>query len=542
MKKREQEFKQIFISETTEEFDRITALVVELEQNPSKTSIINEIFRLLHNLKANAKAMGFEAISDTAHKLETIFSHLREGNLTFKDAIVDFIYRGIDYMGYMINNLDVENAQKMDHKILQELEKISLNKVDELSLEGTRYYNAQQVTLLDTVNIPLRRLDDMLNLVGELIIERDQLIAFANSTNNSIAKNIGSKLSRIADEIQQNVMSSRLVSVVALFNKFPRIVRDIAVSENKQVDLDLSGHDTKVDRNILGIITDTLLHLVRNAITHGIETPRERKKLNKEPTGKLSISANSEKGHIKIVIEDDGRGIDLERLKKKAVERNILSQKSADNLSDHQAYMLIFNAGLSLAEKVTEFSGRGVGLDIVKNVLDSIGGDIKVKSTKGVGTSFYLSLPISIAVKSALIFKVRNSYFAMPLLNIDYVVNLKNNQIHELDGHLIMNINNETTPLVYLHDFLFESGNGQIGKTNIQRSNLDVILLSYSNKRFGLIIDDLVKQQEIVIKPLQQPVNQHELFSGITVLGSGEVCFVLDISTIVKYIELEDVV
>ena len=542
MKDREQEYRQIFISETTEEFDKISSQIVKLEQNPGKASIIQEIFRLLHNLKANAKAMGYNTLSDTAHKLESIFNQLREGNLSFKGTIVDYIYKGIDYMGHLIKNLDEESSQTPDEGIFQELDKISSNKLDELSKEGARYYSAQQLTLTDSVNIPLRRLDDLLNLVGELIIERDQLLAYANTVNSQVVKNIGSKLHRIADEIQQNVMAARLVSVVALFNKFPRIVRDISVSEHKQVELKLSGHDTKVDRNILSIITDTILHLIRNAVTHGIEPPEEREKAGKNPTGILSIIANSEKGHINFIIKDDGRGIDVERLKKKAVERKVLSEKAAANLGERQAFMLIFQSGLSLADKVTEFSGRGVGLDIVKNVIDSIGGNIKVISKRNVGTEFHLSLPISIAVKTALVFKVRNSHFALPLLNIDSVVNLKNHQIHELDGNLVTNMGGETVSLIYLNDFLFESSNILIGKANIQRKNIDVILLSYGNRKLGLIIDQLVRQQEIVIKPLQHPVSQHELFSGITVLGSGDVCFVLDISTIVKYVELEDMI
>lgn len=541
MKDREQEYRQIFITETIEEFDRISSLLVDLEQNPADKTSVNEIFRLLHNLKANAKAMGFNTMSDTAHKLENIFNQVREGNITFKGTIVDYLFRGIDYIGYLIKNIDNPNAQKPDNRILQELDKISSNRYEDLINEAPRYYNAQQLNLTDTVTIPLRRLDDLLNLVGELLIERDQLIAYANTMNNMLIKNIGSRLNRIANDIQQNVMAARLVSIVALFNKFPRIVRDISVSEKKKVALKVSGHDTKVDRNILGIITDTILHLVRNAITHGIETPNERKKLGKPEEGTLSIIANSEKGHINIQIRDDGRGIDIEKLKQKAVERNVITEKIAQNLSERQALMLIFNSGLSLADKITEFSGRGVGLDIVKNVLDSIGGDIKVESERNKGTSFFLSLPISIAVKTALIFKVRESYFAMPLLNIDSVINLKNDQIHELDGNLVMNYRGETVSLVYLNDFLFESSEISIGKTNIQRSDMDVILLTYGNRKFGLIIDDLVRQQEIVIKPLQQPVSQHDLFSGITVLGSGEVCFVIDISTIVKYIELEEV-
>jgi two-component system chemotaxis sensor kinase CheA len=542
MKNREQEYKQIFITETTEEFDRIGTLIVDLEKDPDKKPVINEIFRLLHNLKANAKAMGFNTLSETAHKMETIFNQLRDGNLTFKGTIINFIYKGIDYIGYLIKNLDDPKAQEADPRILNELEMISSNKIDELSSEGVKASGSQQLTITDSVSIPLRRLDDLLNLVGELIIEREQLVGLANTTNNDVLKNIGSRLHRIADEIQQNVMAARLVSVVALFNKFPRIVRDIAVSENKKVDLKLSGHETKVDRNILSIITDTILHLIRNAISHGIEAPEERVKLGKHPEGTLTIIASSEKGHINLIIKDDGRGIDTKKLRQKAIEKNIISEKAAENISERQVLTLIFHPGLSLAEKITEFSGRGVGLDIVKNVIDSIGGDVKIFSEVNKGTSFQLSLPISIAVKNSLLFKVRNSNFALPLLNIDSVVNLKNNQIHELDGNLVMTFKGETVSLIYLNDFLFESSSILVGKANIQRDNIDVILLTYGNRKFGLIIDELIRQQEVVIKPLQGPVSQHDLFSGITVLGSGEVCFVLDISTIVKYIELEDVI
>ncbi|MGK7390908.1 MAG: chemotaxis protein CheA [Candidatus Cyclobacteriaceae bacterium M2_1C_046] len=541
MKGREQEYKQIFISETNQQYDKVVTLLVQMEKDPGNKKHVHEIFRMLHNLKANAKAMEHETLSETAHKLENIFSQLREDAFNFEGLIVDFIYKAIDYLGYLIKNVDNANSQKPDEGILRELDLIASNQWNLLSENSTRNYSANRLSLSDSVNIPLRKLDDLLNLIGELIIERDQLINFAENLESKFLKDTGSRLHRIANEMQQNVMAARLVSVESLFNKFPRIVRDVAVSEKKKVDLQISGYDTKVDRNILSVITDTMVHLIRNAVSHGIETPEERKKLKKDTEGKLNIIASSEKGQINIIISDDGRGININELKGKVVKKGILSEKSADNLSDRQALMLIFHSGFSMAEQVTEYSGRGVGLDVVKNFIDSIGGDIKVQSKVNKGTTFTLSLPISIAVKTALLFKVRTSFFALPLLNIDSVVNLRNEQIHEVDGNLVVDMKDETIPLIYLNDFLFEKKERAVGKLHIQRYNMDVILLTYGNRKFGLIVDDLVTQQEIVIKPLQQPLRHHELFSGMTLLGSGEVCFILDISSVVKLVELEDI-
>lgn len=541
MKDREHEYRQIFISETNEQYDKIVTLLVELEKNSSHKENIHEIFRMLHNLKANTKAMEYHTLSETAHKLENIFSQLRDNTIIFQGVIVDKIYRAVDYLGYLIKNFDDVNSQKPDEDIYKELDLIASNQLELLSDNSNRNYNAHRLSLSDTVNIPLKKLDDLLNLVGELVRERDQILNFAENIESKFLKDSGSRLNRIADEMQQNVMSSRLVSVESLFNKFPRIVRDVSVSEKKKVDLQMSGYDTKADRNILSIITDTMLHLIRNAVSHGIETPEKRKALNKDPEGKVRIMANSEKGQINIIISDDGRGIDIAALKNKSVEKNIISEKTAENLSEGQALMLIFHYGFSMAEEVTEYSGRGVGLDVVKNIIDSIGGDIKIRSEINKGTTFTLSLPISIAVKTALLFKVRETFFALPLLNIDSVVNLRNEQIHELDGNFVVDIRGETVPLIYLNDFLFEQET-IIGKTNIQRYNLDIILLSYGNRKLGLIVDELVTQQEIVIKPLQQPLKHHDLFSGMTLFGSGEVCFILDIPSLVRLVELEDII
>ena len=539
MKSREQEYKEIFIAEALEYFDALNRHISDLERKPQDDKILAEIFRLLHNLKANAKAIGYLNISDLSHKLETAFSLIRNKELHFSDEVVMVLFDGVDLLGEQINNIDNVNYGEPDPVLLRNLDIIVDNLSDntiELA-KVQKYHTSKNLSLSELVYIQIKKLDHMLNLVGELVIDRDRIISISREIENEDLKNVSSHLHRITEDLQYSIMDARLVGIGTLFNKFPRIVRDVATAEKKEVNLELSGHDIQIDRNILQIITDSLLHLVRNAITHGIEKPESRIKKNKPAAGNLILAARNDRENVVIELSDDGKGIDLKQVRRAIAERSLLPASSVDSLSDTDALSYLFEPGFSLAKEVTEFSGRGVGLDVVKNAVDSIGGRIRIDSKKGEGTTFILQLPTSIAVKGALLFEVDGIFYAIPLIHTEQVIALDVDELHEVGGVMIADVQGETVTVVYLHELLnAEEKYLNLGdKSRLTGNVQNIIVVSYNNRKLGLIVDKLYRQQDIVVKPLNKPLDKVDLYGGLTLLGTGKVCLVLDVPALTRY-------
>ena len=539
MKSREQEYKEIFIAEALEYFDALNRLISDLEKNPKDDQILAEIFRYLHNLKANAKAIGYLEISDLAHKLETAFELVRNRELAFSNEVATVLFNGIDLLGEQITNVDNENYRISDSTLIRNLEVIIDTAADKNNLEISKSQknSSRQITLSDLIYIQIKKLDHLLNLVGELIIDRDRIISISKELDNNDLKSVSSHLYRITEELQFSVMDARLVNVGSLFNKFPRIVRDIAQTEQKEIQLQIIGQDIQIDRNILQIMTDSLLHLVRNAISHGIEKPDDRIKLNKPEQGTVTLSAQSDRDNVIIRLSDDGRGIDLDAVKGAIITRKFLPADVVDDLRDMDVLSYLFEPGFSMAKEITEVSGRGVGLDVVKNAIDTIGGRIQVQSEKGIGTTFALHLPTSIAVKGALLFEVEENYYAIPLMHTDSVIAIDKQELHEVGEVLVASVKGETVPVIYLKEFLNnEPGTMELGNKSKLIGNVqNIIIVIYNNRRLGLIVDKLYRQQDIVIKPLNKPVDTIEIYGGVTLLGTGKVCLVLDVPAITRF-------
>lgn len=538
MKSREQEYKEIFVAEALEYYDALNRHISDLEKSPKDEQLLAEIFRLLHNLKANAKAIGYETISEVSHKLETAFGLIRNKELSFSDEVVTVLFDGIDMLGEMITNIDNPKAAEPSPALLRNLD-IIVSSVSDNGAELSRvqkYYTSKNLSLSDLIYIQIKKLDHLMNLVGELIIDRDRIISISKELDNDDLKAVSSHLYRITEELQFSVMDARLVSVGTLFNKFPRIVRDVAVAEKKEINLEIVGQDIQIDRNILQIITDSLLHLMRNAISHGIEKAEVRKKLKKPEQGNITMSAQSDRDTVILRLTDDGKGIDQDEVRKAIVQRGFLTADAAAELGEADVLSYLFEPGFSLAKEITEVSGRGVGLDVVKNAIDSIGGRIRVDSTKGKGTTFSLYLPTSIAVKGALLCQVEENDYAIPLMHTDSVVALPSEELHEVGDLLVADIKGETITIVYLRE-LFNSELHQYSgrKSKLMGDVQNIIIVTYNNRKLGLIVDRLLRQQDIVIKALSKPVNAIEIYAGVTLLGSGRVCLVLDVAAITRY-------
>lgn len=535
MKSREQEYREIFMAEALEYYDAMSQHISELERNPQDEPALNELFRLMHNLKSNARAMGYAQIGEVAHHMETIFGLIRSKEKEFSGSLVTVLFTGVDTLGAMIRAVGEEAPMPDAASLLDNLDRLVQG--EEPILEGSAADEDanRKLELSDLVYIQIKKLDHLLNLVGELIIDRDRILTLSQEIGNPALQSTASHLFRITDELQYSVMDARLVNVGSLLNKFPRVVRDVATAEQKQVELTLSGQDIQIDRNILQIITDALLHLVRNAVGHGLETPQERLKAGKSSVGQLVLSAQTERDDVLIQVTDDGRGIDVESVRRKAVERGLVSKEAAKHLNAAAVRAFLFEPGFSMATEVTEISGRGVGLDVVKLAIDSLGGQLRVDSELGKGTTFTLVLPTSIAVKGALLFELDERSYAIPLMHTDSVVSLQPEQLHVVGGLLMAEVQGDNTPIVSLRRLL-QNGEGPLPPAT--RAELegrqDVIIVNYNNRKLGLVVDRFLRQQDIVIKPMSKPLDTIELFGGVTLLGSGQVCLVLDVPALTR--------
>ncbi|WKN41383.1 chemotaxis protein CheA [Tunicatimonas pelagia] len=399
-----------------------------------------------------------------------------------------------------------------------------------------------KIVFSDLVQVPVRKLDNLLNLVGELIIERDRIIA---SHAELTGANEYSRLNRISSDLQYSVMDVRLVQVGFLFNKFHRVVRDAATSEKKEVTLKLEGTDTEIDRNILQIISDSLIHLVRNCIAHGIEQPDARKQLGKEPQGTVTLKASNENDGVVIEIIDDGSGVNVEKVRERGIERGLISSEQAATMSDEEITMLIFEPGFSTNEQINAISGRGVGMDVVKKALDSVSGKVIVHSKAGEGTCIRLSLPSSMAVKGTLLFEANQTEYAIPLPYTEAVVSLYRAEVHKVGRGLAFTYQGKTVSLVFLKDILsLPPGVSAPQPEDLRQSweqlhdesQLEIIVVSGGNHTIGLVVDKLLQRKEIVEKPLNQPVDQVQFISGVTILGNGNVCLVLHVPAIISFI------
>lgn len=427
-----------------------------------------------------------------------------------------------------------------DKKDTNEVSEIDAQLVIEDEEEEEDDEDEPKIVFSDLVQVPVRKLDSLMNLVGELIIERDSLVS--ENAQHGFNSNMFARLQRITSDLQYGVMDVRLIQIGFLFNKFHRIIRDVAAIENKKVDLLLEGTEIEIDRNILKIMSDSLIHLIRNSVSHGIEKPNERKKKGKPERGTVTLKARNEKDTVIIEISDDGNGIDHKAIAAKAIKMGIVSEEYVKFATKDELIMLIFEPGFSNADKITEVSGRGVGMDVVKKATESIGGNLKVSTDIGVGSTISLALPSSMAVKGALLFELNNQEYAVALSYTEAVISFTKADIHKVSNGLMASYLGKTISVIFLND-LYEIRNldDLSDETSLHKTfdaisedqKLDVLVASYANKYVGFVVDKLLQQKEIVEKTLEPPLNEIDLVSGATILGNGNVCLVLDIANII---------
>lgn len=377
-----------------------------------------------------------------------------------------------------------------------------------------------------TVRVDINRLDNLMNLVSELIIVKTRLEDIEIGSKNQNANDAIEYLETITTNLHDAVMKVRMVPIERVFNRFPRMIRDLSKSLDKEVDLVMSGEETEVDRTVIDEIGDPLIHLLRNSLDHGIEKPDVRAKLNKSAVGTLKLLAYPDGNNVVIEVADDGSGLDIEKIKKKAIEKELVTQEKLEAMDEKDIASLVLMPGFSTADKISDISGRGVGLDVVKTKIESLGGIIEIETERNVGSKFIIRLPLTLAIIQALLIMIGNEKYAIPLNNIKEITNIEKDKIRSVEGRDIVLYRGKTLPLVDLGDVL------EVSERNKDKKDINVIVVKKGERDLGIIVDDLIGQQEIVIKSLGKYLKGINFVAGATILGNGSVALIIDTNSL----------
>ncbi|HBO0099609.1 chemotaxis protein CheA [Pseudomonas aeruginosa] len=379
-----------------------------------------------------------------------------------------------------------------------------------------------------TVRVDTARLDEIMNMVGELVLVRNRLVRLGlNSGDEAMAKAVAN-LDVVTGDLQMSVMKTRMQPIKKVFNRFPRLVRDLARNMKKEINLELVGEETDLDKNLVEALADPLVHLVRNAVDHGIESPEEREAAGKPRVGQVVLSAEQEGDHILLMITDDGKGMDAEVLRNKAVEKGLLERDAADRLTDLECYNLIFAPGFSTKTEISDVSGRGVGMDVVKTKISQLNGTVNVFSQKGSGSKIVIKVPLTLAIMPTLMVMLGSQAFAFPLVNVNEIFHLDLSRTNVVDGQEVVIVRDKALPLFYLKRWLVPSA------AHEEQGEGHVVILSVGTQRIGFVVDQLVGQEEVVIKPLGKMLQGTPGMAGATITGDGRIALILDVPSMLK--------
>nr|WP_136249934.1 chemotaxis protein CheA [Ningiella ruwaisensis] len=379
-----------------------------------------------------------------------------------------------------------------------------------------------------TVRVDTKRLDQIMNMVGELVLVRNRLLSLGiNVADESMTKAIAN-LDVVTGDLQGAVMKTRMQPIKKVFGRFPRVVRDLARTLKKEITLVLEGEETDLDKNLVEALADPLVHLVRNSVDHGIEMPDEREAAGKPRMGTVRLAASQEGDHILLTIADDGKGMDAEKLKEIAIKRGVLDADSAARMSDVEAFNLIFAPGFSTKTEISDISGRGVGMDVVKTKINQLNGSVNINSELGKGTTLEIKVPLTLAILPTLMIVVGQQTFALPLGSVNEIINMDLSKTNTVDGQLTMIVRSKAIPLFYLNDWL------NLGKPSKDRSQGHVVVVQIGTKQVGFVVDSLIGQEEVVIKPLDALLQGTAGMAGATITSDGGIALILDIPSLLK--------
>ena len=380
-----------------------------------------------------------------------------------------------------------------------------------------------------SVRVDTSRLDDIMNMVGELVLVRNRITRLGETSGDEELLKAVANLDLVTADLQLSVMKTRMQPIKKVFGRFPRVVRDIARNLKKEINLEMIGEETDLDKNLVEALADPLVHLVRNAVDHGIELPEERENAGKPRTGTVVLAASQEGDHILLSIEDDGKGMDPEKLRQIAVNKGLMDKEAAARLDDHECYNLIFAPGFSTKEEISDISGRGVGMDVVKTSITQLNGTVEIDSELGKGSRLSIKVPLTLAIMSTLMVKLEEQLFALPLVNVNEIFHLDLTKTNVVDGQLVILVRERSLPLFYLNRWLVKGQQGvELPETG------HVVVVHVGNQKVGFIVDELIGQEEVVIKPLGAMLHGISGLAGATITGDGGIAIILDVPGLIK--------
>ncbi len=562
-----------FLVESYENLDQLDRDLVRLEQDPACGPTLSSVFRTIHTIKGTCGFLGFGKLEGVAHVGESLLSRLRDGALRLRPDITTGLLNLVDAIREILANIETLGAEgEADYCVLiqtlihlqeappdlpqahdstanaQPENRKAAESTTETSADDREQPAANHESKLGsisdgTIRVDVCLLDTLMNRVGELVLARNQILQFTSGASDSALVGAAQRLNAITSELQEGVMKMRMQPIGNLWSKFPRIVRDLAVHCGKEVRIEMEGKDTELDKTIVESIKDPLTHVVRNAIDHGIESSTERRAAGKPAEGCLRLRAFHEGGQVNIEISDDGRGLNLPRIRQKAVERGLVTSEQSLRMSDREAAQLIFAPGFSTAAQVTNLSGRGVGMDVVKTNVERIGGAVDVHCQPGQGTTIKLKIPLTLAIIPALVITCGGDRFAIPQISLLELVRLEGDQVHRgierLHGAPVYRLRGQLLPIVYLRH---ELGLGHrsphapreepISRSEMATMNdavLNMVVLRADDQQFGLVVDSINDTEEIVVKPLSPQLKGIPVYAGATIMGDGKVALILDV-------------
>ncbi len=556
-----QELVQDFLVETNEIIENLDHDLVELESNQNDLELLNKIFRGAHTMKGSSSFLGFNKLAELTHHAEDILNKLRKGEMVVTREIMDTLLEFVDKTKQIISDIENGTDTTDSSSVIENLKLASEGKLTAIVKAAPAAQVPQtaqpaqapapqtkaaapkqeaakpthQATQVEqTIRVDVSRLDSLVNLVGELVLSRNMLSQIAGELENKFENEYLVEQLLVATnaigmnttELQLAIMKTRMIAIGKVFNKFPRVVRDIARDTGKEIELIISGEETELDKQVIESIGDPLLHMIRNSCDHGVETPEVRLSKGKPRMGTVNLSAYHEGNHVVIEIKDDGAGMDPDKLKRKAIEKGVITVDEAKNMDDKQAFSLIFKAGFSTAEKITNISGRGVGMDVVRTNIEKLNGIITIDSRINEGSTFYLKLPLTLAIIQALLVEVAGETFAIPLASVVETVRITNEEIHSFEGSEVLKLRDRVLSLIRLDE--------AFALDELEQDEIYVVVVALAEKQLGFIVDKLIGQEEIVIKSLGDYLGGNPGIAGATITGDGRVRLILDVAGVIE--------
>jgi two-component system, chemotaxis family, sensor kinase CheA len=548
-----------FLVESEELLQEMDRDMVALESSPHNQELLNRIFRAMHTIKGTSGFLGFEPLVRLGHCAEDVLNSLRHGEIQLSRRVVDALLAARDQLGRMLSDIHAGGLQAYDiGPLIAQLESAQVVNAPDptetvpfirdssahekfssepASSNRAIYARANPVQgFAQSMRVDVRKLDDLVDLIGELVLERNRLVRlsrdfcldpisgaeFKETLNQSTAR-----LNFITEELQVAGLRARMMPIDSVFKKFPRLVRDVARSLQKEVELLVSGEDTELDKTMVELVSDPLAHIVRNALDHGLETPDIRTAAGKARSGIIRLEARQEGDQIVILIEDDGAGMDPARITAKAVEKGLTTTDRIRGMNQKEIFEFIFLPGFSTAEKTSDLSGRGVGMDVVRSNLKKLNGSVDIDSRLGRGTTVQLRMPLTLAILPLLLVEAAEEVYGLPLRAVIETASIRQEQVHVIEGAEVLRLRGQTLPLLRLQQICGIQGAGDFNK---------VVVLGIGEKRIAVLVDRFLGQESTVIKPLGPFLHNAANLAGATISGDGRVRLVLDPASLLSSI------